>query len=746
MKNPKEIDLHWILTMIRRWWRLIAVCTLLAGAAAFWVTSSKDPSYEATATLLVSPGSSSRTSEYTTLVAGEKLALTYNEMLKSKIILETVIAQLGLPVSPNVLANKIRAVSVSQTQLIRLTVKDKSPQQAAHLANTIAEVFTTYIQSLQSQRYTQSLDSVQDDMRAMLVKSQETQAQIDALNSSKVKDEARLANLQTLIGEQRDDYRSLEREYQNLKLSIAQQTDTVKIAEPAQVPSKITAYPFQATTTLLVGNASYNVQDNQQLIDTYIEMLVNRDLLETAAAKMGLDRDRDLLELTVNANQVKSTRLIRLNVLDNDARPDPQRAVSLVNTIAEIFINNVEVILETPYVDRLTYMQKQLEDLFAQIQQTQAEIDALTASNGQIETESTRLQTLLADQRGDYQSLKADYEQMRLALADATEVVTITEPAQVPDELASSGGFLYIVIAMLAGALLSLGSAFSIEYMNDTVRTSVDVDRLLGLPLLGTIGQLEESNEGVLIISRPLSPEAEAFRVLAANLRYLGLEHPLHTLLVTSANPQEGKSLVTANLSTALAMKELRVVAVDADLRRPSLHHIFGFPRNEGLTNTLLQRTLDGQIKQAEPETLKVLTSGELPPNPSEIVGSSRMCELLEELQRQADMVVIDCPPVLPVADATLLAQHVDGVLVVLHANRTSSRAAVQTIESLRKVGAQVVGVVLNATPRGENGPYYYYSNPETDQEHDKPKNIFDSVLAKVLNRNGKKHKEPPKE
>jgi capsular exopolysaccharide synthesis family protein len=701
MQNQDEIDLRWIFGVIRRWWWLILICTLLAGGTAYYVMSSREPTYEATTTLLVSPGQDTRTNEYNTLVAGERLALTYIEMFKSQTVLETVISKLGLHVTSEQLAKKIQANTVKDTQLIRLTAESTSAAQAALLANTIAETFTTHIQKLQAERYASTLASLQAEMDTQLSASGETQAQIDALNARKIEDAARLANLEKLLNEQRNDYRSLELDYENLKLTVSQLTNVVKVVEPAQPPGDNAAQPYQATTTLLV--------ENEGLIQTYSEMLVGRPVLEATIAKLGLDESPDSLITKIRVEPAKDTQLIRLGVVDNDKT----KAALIANTIAEFFIGNIKTLLEQSYTGRLADMRQQIADLSAQIEMTQAEIAALTTSNGQIETELVRLQTLLADQRSDYQALKDDYGQLRLAAADANEVISITEPAQAPDKTADSNALLYIGIAVLAGALLALGFAFLLEYMNDTIRTTADVNRLLNLTTLGEISQLAKGDQRPVVVSQPLSPNAEAFRMLAANLRYSSLEFPLRTLLVTSPNSQEGKSIITANLAAAMALTELRVLVVDADLRRPNIHRIFGFEQDDGLTNSLLERTMDGRLKEAEPAGLRVLTSGDSPPNPAEVLGSARMQELLVDLQHQADMVLIDCPPVLPVADTNLLAPHVDGVLLVLRANQTRSQAAVEAVESLRKVGGRIVGVVLNATPRSKKGYYYYYSNPE---------------------------------
>jgi capsular exopolysaccharide synthesis family protein len=190
------------------------------------------------------------------------------------------------------------------------------------------------------------------------------------------------------------------------------------------------------------------------------------------------------------------------------------------------------------------------------------------------------------------------------------------------------------------------------------------------------------------------------------NIRYCSLDKPLHTLLVTSPHQLEGKTLVASNLAAAISQTENKVVVVDADLRLPRLHQLFGIDQGRGLTESLLKNSVDGNLHIIQEDRLSVLTSGEVPPNPTEVIASRSMHHILDKLVEMADFVVIDSPPVLLAADATTLATQVDGVLLVLRAGKTTSRAVQDTLESLRQVQANVVGVVLNGVPRGKS--YYY--------------------------------------
>lgn len=716
MTGQEELNIHWFIALIRRWWRLMLLCTLATALAGFWFASTMKPAYEATATLMVAPVQDSRTDEYSTLVAGERLALTYIEMLEGQSVLKTVASRPGVEASPAQLAEMVEAEPVRGTQLVRLTVKSKDPQEAAGLANTIAETFTEYIQQLQAERYASSLADLQEQIEALTVDIDGTQVQIDSLNAEKIKDEAKLTNLERDLSEQRSDYRQLEGDYKNLLLTISQLTEVVSVVEPARAPNSALDIPNQAAATLLVRRpiSAGSIEANDQLIETYSSMILGRPILEAVIARLELAETPESLKPKINANPMKDTQLIRLSVVYND----PAKAALIANTIAEVFIANVKALLENPYTTRLTAMQAQMDDLSVQIEQLQSEIEALTTNKGQIETELVRLGTQLADQRNEQQTLQKDNRELALVAADAAQVVSITEPAQVPEQSSASPGMILIFIAAAAGGALAFGFAFVVEFFNDTIRATEDVNQALGLPLIGTIGRFsKEQTAKSLVVSPELTPDAEMFRVAAANLRFAGLDKPLRTILVTSPNSQDGKSVVAANLAAALALNELCVAVVDADLRRPNLHKIFGLEQGQGLTDALLEKSLDGKLKRVETANVLVLTSGDTPTNPHEIIGSSSLRDLLEELKKLTDMVVIDTPPVLPVADAALLASYVDGVLIVARANHTTKRAALETVDGLRKVGARILGVVLNASPRSQTGYYSYYSKSETEGE-----------------------------
>jgi len=264
---------------------------------------------------------------------------------------------------------------------------------------------------------------------------------------------------------------------------------------------------------------------------------------------------------------------------------------------------------------------------------------------------------------------------------------------------------------------LAAGIVFLFEYLDNTLKNPEDVERMLGVPVLGFVAEIKskgKSAEEVYVTRQPRSPVSEAFRALRTNLEFASVERPIRTLLVTSPGPSEGKTTVAANLAAIFSQADKRVALLDADLRRPHVHRFLGLSNREGLSNLFRNQAGVRTVARGKSTLphLTVITSGNLPPNPAELLGSEKMTHILDDLQMVNDMVVIDTPPSL-VADAQILAAKVDAVLLVIQPGATQAEAARSSLETLRRAGARVVGVVLNRIPRNRSyyyGGYKYYS------------------------------------
>jgi non-specific protein-tyrosine kinase len=276
---------------------------------------------------------------------------------------------------------------------------------------------------------------------------------------------------------------------------------------------------------------------------------------------------------------------------------------------------------------------------------------------------------------------------------------------------------LNTVIGVLAGLVVAGAVLLLREYLDDTIASAEDVEAAAALPTLGAVARFPKNARSGLVISSPRRmAAAEAYRVLRTNMRFATLDESAQAIVISSASPGEGKTTTTANLAVAIAQTGQRVIAVDSDLRRPSLHRIFGLGNGAGLTSALISR--EPQIEQMLQATqfgqLSILSSGPIPPNPSELLSSKRMDAVIQALRRQADIVLFDSPPVLAVADAAIVAGKVDGAMLVVDAGRARSAAVRRAAEALRRSKTKVVGAVLNKlTDRSLGGyqDYHYYSS-----------------------------------
>jgi capsular exopolysaccharide synthesis family protein len=265
-----------------------------------------------------------------------------------------------------------------------------------------------------------------------------------------------------------------------------------------------------------------------------------------------------------------------------------------------------------------------------------------------------------------------------------------------------------LVVGIVLGALAGLGLALLLDALDRTLKTPAQGAHLFGAPLLALLPRRRDAGSKPLItVEDPMSQAAEAYRSLRTAVRFLDPDNPLRTLLVTSPSAGEGKTSTAANLAIALAQAGERVVLVDADLRRARVAETFGLETAVGLTNVIRRQLPVTEALQGWQDTVAVLASGPLPPNPSEILGSQSMTALVDELAAIADIVIFDAPPVLPVTDAVVLATQVDGVLVVGRHGKTQRSLAAEAHRRLEGVGAHLVGFVLNAVPASASRGYY---------------------------------------
>jgi succinoglycan biosynthesis transport protein ExoP len=317
--------------------------------------------------------------------------------------------------------------------------------------------------------------------------------------------------------------------------------------------------------------------------------------------------------------------------------------------------------------------------------------------------------------------------------------VSLVKRADVPGSPVSPKKKLDLGLGLLAGLVVGIAGALTRERLDKTIHGHEELDALLGAPTLGAIAYASDiAKKPLLLEAAPRSPQAEAFRQIRTNLRYVNVDDRPRSIVVTSPSASEGKTTASANLALALAESGQQVLLLDADLRKPRVASTFGVEGAVGLTTVLAGEILVEDAVQAwgGPESnLWILPSGSRPPNPSELLGSAQMIQLLRRLERAFDYVVVDSAPLLPVTDGAILAAVANACVLVVAHGRTHRDHVTRARDSLANVGATVVGAVLNMAPSSGAGGGYYYSSYYGDPElaagkHRQPSPLTQSIPA----------------
>lgn len=478
------------------------------------------------------------------------------------------------------------------------------------------------------------------------------------------------------------------------------------------------------------ANAAVGLQDilgGQNLAPSYVQLAVADVVLEPAAKSIDWQGSLAAFRGATRVQQVRDTSIITIS-FTSDSRAVARDAA---NAIADSFINQSQSLVSSIQGSAISQLdgqivsvQRDIDDLNSQIAAVQAAMSASPrpsggAAPGDNQAAISRLDESRQTKQQTLARLLSTRNDMRLAIARASSTVSLWQPATESPSPVSPRTLMNTLVGFVSGLLVAMIVVAAFSYIGDRIEDTGDVEPRLGVAPLGQVllGDHPESFTGKLFVrDSPSSAEAEAFRAFRANIQFASVDKVPRTVLVTSASPGEGKSVVSANLALCLAEAGAPTVLIDADLRRPSQHRLFRTSGASGLTTLLADPSSlhDLQRFNVAPHLL-VIPSGPLPPNPAEILASERMSSLLSQLAG-GYTVVIDTSPVLATADAIALANRVDGCVVVVDARNTRAASAVRVIEALRRVNARVLGALLNKMDVNREHYYYYSGAPISNQ------------------------------
>lgn len=465
---------------------------------------------------------------------------------------------------------------------------------------------------------------------------------------------------------------------------------------------------YEATTTVIVGESikvadptTQDMDTSRRLAQTYAMIIRRQPIMQAVVDELGLNESWRSLRARTKVFLVPNTQLIEITVEDNDF--DVARHVA--DEIANQFI------LYTPTLDKTTesnetnaFIKERLERLKEKITQGQREIDEKEAQylNAGLESERQAITREISRLEGVLSTWENNYSRLLIVNTneEASNFVAVIEPAQGSSTPIRPDIQTNMILAGAVGLLLSLGVVFLLENLDDTLKTEEELEQEAHLIPLGVVNQMrgKQDKDKLIISQNPFSAGQEAYRMIRSNIQFMAVDRPSKTIMITSASPGDGKSITAANLSLTMAQAGYKTILIDADLRQPKQHHLFKLTNKLGLTDLLAPSQLDIQsvLGSTMHENLQVMTSGTRPPNPSELLGSRKMVQLLRELSEMTDVIILDSMPVLPVADSVVISNRVDGVILVVDSTRTRRSDLKKAIQVLEKADAKIWGAVLN--------------------------------------------------
>jgi len=475
--------------------------------------------------------------------------------------------------------------------------------------------------------------------------------------------------------------------------------------------------PVKAAT---IANALVNVliEQNEQLQSVRYETTENN-------IKQRADQAFEQMQILQDQIQQLSVSTLEEQITEVQSQID---TLQTQVTDLEFNIARIDPLLATEEqtYERLQYQGqlneiKPLLELYQQIYSELVVIGEPMQGENATSTQMAQLERTLDLYEQIYFNSISSLENLNLTRVQSSPNVVQVEPASAPNTPYTPRPFETASLYGAVGLIAMAGVAFLVEYLDDTIKTPEDVKAALGIPVLGFVADMNTETKSrdtgknkIFVANQPRSPITEAFRSLRTSLEFYSVDDPLQMIVVSSGGSEEGKTTIASNLAVILAKSNKRVLLLDADMRRPNIHTQLGIPNRIGLSDLIRGRLEISEVvqKPEDIENLEVITSGSLPPNPAELLASEKMSKLLDKFREDYDMIIIDSPPAI-VTDAQVLSTKADGVIYVLQPGKTRTVTAKTPKEEFERIGANVIGVVMNRIPK-KRGYFYgghdYYS------------------------------------
>jgi polysaccharide biosynthesis transport protein len=702
--QSSELNIQELLDALRRRKATFIQVFLVVLAVGIVASAPGKPLYQTQAKLLVPTGSYSMNIIDSSNPIAAMLASaqpdsisTQLQDLQSSAFMDEAFRAAKVQYRPEVQPPSVSAVSVDGTNVIQITVEGGDPSEIAALANKVVELH----QAKTSRSMVSGLEGT-----------------LQFVRGEKLKTDKQLADAEQQLQEFRQKHRVSE---QASEREGRAGEYAALLARMIETESNLTS-----TRTQLAGLKARLAKEPAQRVEV------------TAKENPLISRFRDKLT---------DLRFQRMDLL-REYHPTSRVVRDLDQQMAQLQEQMQAQPEEVPVRTRMpnanrTFLQSRLEEL-------ETTLPALQESHNAAVARFNARKGLLtgADQwQSDLTRLTRERDALQLAqneLADRMRDLEIRERAKFPTariiEYARAPGApmpprrtMSLGLSVILALLLAFGTVMLQEYLDDRVNSPDEVERLTGLPTLAHV-PLIAADQPRQIAALPVnSPVAESYRALRVAIGFAGVDAPIRRIQVTSPSKGEGKSTTSINLATAMARDGKQVILVDADMRSPSIHRLFDLPGSPGLSEALAGMTRATESLQLTAiENLRVLPAGTVPPNPAELLGSPTFSRVLEQLEAEADVILFDTPPCMPVTDPVIIAARMDGVLLVLHSGQTRKASIRQSIELLGRARARMVGAIFNQVQA--HGRSYYYQHDYSYGQGD----ARERALPRRRHRNGK--------
>ncbi len=491
---------------------------------------------------------------------------------------------------------------------------------------------------------------------------------------------------------------------------------TVVVVEVVAVGSSLMTPIYSASTLLRVATFQnstieyFPMDYSDRLMNTNMQMLISRPFLAEVISRLSLETSPGDLKKQILIESVPNTELLRISA---DAT-DPIMAADIARTLGDLLIEQREGLFsgfgksaQESLEEQLTIIETDLQENRARLQELLGDTTGINQSNI-IEQLSTRIQI----QEGTYTLLLNEYDRARVTEGLRANSITIIEPAIPPMAPSKPNIFMNSLFGGVLGLTGGIALVFLLDNLDTRIDTTDDLEAATDIPLMGwipNIPRLDKSQDGRLIVkNNARSPASESFRILRSNIFDSQPDTQPKTLLITSAEPNAGKSTIIANIAVSLAHTTQSVLVVDADFGRPSLHDVFGLQNESGLSDILLDiRLIDEVIQETKFQGLSVLTTGLLSGDPTKLLKAQNLRQVISRLSEDFKIILLDSSPLLAAADAAIIAPIVDAVLLVAARSQSSDQSLEKALRQLELVGANVIGTVLNKA-NIRPGEYYF--------------------------------------